>query len=103
MPESGKVKLSGTRDSGGDPMSEIRVNCYAGHRPDERPTRFTVRSTEFEVQELDGQWYSPGATYFRVLADDGNYYVLRHDEVQDTWTLDGFRAPRRDPASNTSE
>jgi hypothetical protein len=26
------------------------------------------------------------------LAGDGNYYVLRHDEAQDVWTLDGFRA-----------
>ena len=34
------------------------------------------------------------ASYFRVLATDGNYYVLRHDEAQDFWTLDGFRAAR---------
>jgi hypothetical protein len=73
-------------------MSEIRVSCYAGYRSDERPQRFALRGTEFQVQALDGQWYSPGATYFRVLADDGNYYVLRHDDVQDSWTLDGFRA-----------
>jgi len=41
-----------------------------------------------------GGRYSPDATYFRVVADDGNYYVLRHDEGQDSWTLDGFRAAR---------
>ena len=73
-------------------MSEIRVECYAGHRADERPLRFVLRGREFQVQELDGRWYSPDASYFRVLADAGNYYVLRHDEAQDFWTLDGFRA-----------
>ena len=76
-------------------MSEIRVMCYAGYRADERPSRFILRDREFHVTELDGQWYSPDATYFRVLAHDGNYYVLRHDEGQDCWTLDGFRATQR--------
>jgi hypothetical protein len=75
-------------------MREIRVECYAGHRADERPTRFVLGGQPFEVSELDGRWYSPEASYFRVRAEDGNYYVLRHDEVQDFWTLDGFRAAR---------
>ncbi len=72
-------------------MSEIRVYCYSGYRVDQRPSRFTIRDREYNVQELDDQWYSPDATYFRVRADDGNYYVLRHDEGQDSWTLDGYR------------
>ncbi|HTZ72957.1 MAG TPA: hypothetical protein VMB47_03485 [Candidatus Aquilonibacter sp.] len=76
-------------------MNGIHVECYAGCRPDERPQRFSIRDRSFEVRELDGRWYSPGATYFRVLADDGNFYVLRHDEAQDLWTLDGFRAARQ--------
>lgn len=75
-------------------MSEMHVECYAGHKADERPQRFVLRGRRFEVHELDGQWYSPEATYFRVRADDGNFYVLRHDEAQDFWTLDGFRAAR---------
>lgn len=75
-------------------MTEIRVECYAGYRADERPQRFAIRSRSFDVRAVDDKWYSPGATYFRVLADDGNFYVLRHDEAQDQWTLDGFRAPR---------
>lgn len=75
-------------------MSEMRVECYAGHRADERPLRFVFRGRTFEVRELDGRWHTPEASYFRVQADDGNFYVLRHDETQDSWTLDGFRAAR---------
>ncbi len=73
-------------------MSEIRVECYAGYRADQRPERFVLRGRVFEVDLVDDQWYSPEAIYFRVRADDGNFYVLRHDEVQDAWTLDAFRA-----------
>jgi hypothetical protein len=81
-------------------MTEMRVQCYSGYRPDERPLRFVFHGHEYEVQDLDGQWYSPDATYFRVRAQDGNYYVLRHDIGQDSWTLDGFRAARHDPHSS---
>ena len=45
-------------------------------------------------RKLRDRWYSPGATYFRVRSDDGNYYILRHDEGMDIWTLDAFRASR---------
>ncbi|MGH9574293.1 MAG: hypothetical protein ACRD40_12280 [Candidatus Acidiferrales bacterium] len=76
-------------------MSEIYVDCYSGYRADERPLRFAIRDHLFEVRAVDDQWYSPDATYFRVLAEDGNYYVLRHDGAQDLWTLDGFRAKRQ--------
>lgn len=75
-------------------MTEIRVECYSGHRADERPLRFVLSGRPLEVLELDGRWYSPGASYFRVLADDGNLYVLRRDETQGTWTLEGGRAAR---------
>ena len=75
-------------------MSDIRVQCYAGYKADERPQRFSFRGRDFVVDEVDDQWYSPAAIYFRVRANDGNFYVLRHDEVQDSWTLDAFRAAR---------
>ncbi len=75
-------------------MSEIRVECYAGYRADQRPLRFVLRGRVFEVELVEDQWYAPAAIYFRVRADDGNFYVLRHDEVQDAWTLDAFRASR---------
>jgi hypothetical protein len=83
-------------------MREIRVECYSGYRADERPLRFVLRGREFRVEELDGQWHSAENTYFRVRADDGNFYVLRHHEIQDIWTLDGFRAARESYAPVTS-
>ncbi len=72
----------------------VSVECYAGYRADERPVRFTLSGRHYEVTEVDDQWYSPEARYFRVRAGDGNLYVLRHDERRDSWTLEGFRATR---------
>ena len=73
-------------------MSEIRVECYSGQRADERPLRFSAGGHTYAVQSVDDKWYSPDATYFRVTADDGNVYVLRHDETKDVWTMEAFRA-----------
>jgi hypothetical protein len=77
-------------------MPDILVECYAGYRASERPLRFVLRGRAFEVAEVEDRWYSPGVIYFRVRATDGNFYVLRHDEGLDVWTLDAFRA-FRDP------
>ena len=78
-------------------MREIRVECYSGYRADERPLRFTLGEKNYEVADVQDSWYSPGARWFRVLAADGNVYVLRHDEAQDFWTLDAFRAGAAGP------
>jgi hypothetical protein len=75
-------------------MNEISVECYAGYKGDQRPLRFTLGKNVHAVEAVEDQWYSPGATYFRVRADDGNRYVLHHDEIEDRWTLSAFRAGR---------
>ena len=73
-------------------MSEVRVECYAGHKADERPLRFFLDGHKYEINLIDDQWYSPGAAWFRVRTDDGNVYVLKHDEGQDSWALEAYRA-----------
>ncbi|HET7841908.1 MAG TPA: hypothetical protein VFM21_09900 [Terriglobia bacterium] len=87
----------------------LKVECYSGFKADERPLRFTVQAVRrgvsadpeippapppcnCEVKEVLDQWYGPGYQCFKVLADDGNLYILRHDQPEDTWTLDSFRS-----------
>jgi hypothetical protein len=73
-------------------VSDVQVECYAGYRADERPLRFTLGGRALEILEVEDRWYSPGAVYFRVHTNDGNFYVLRHEEGIDVWTLEAFRA-----------
>ncbi len=72
-------------------MSEIKVECYAGYKGEQYPQRFTLGEQVLEVMEVEDQWYSPASQYFRVLADDGSIYILRHDQERDCWSLDAFR------------
>lgn len=80
----------------------LKVECYSGHKADERPLRFLMGEASdaaetaalprtYEVKEVLDQWYGPGYQCFKVLADDGNLYILRHNLVEDAWELDSFR------------
>jgi hypothetical protein len=78
-----------------EPLRErtVRVECYAGYKGDERPVRLQIDWQMVDVAEIEDRWYSPGATYFRVLLANGERYVLRREDAQDLWTLQAFRAP----------
>ncbi len=69
----------------------VKVESYAGYKSDERPVRVQFGERVEEVRSVEDRWYSPGATYFRVVVESGDRYILRHDDAQDVWTLEGFR------------
>jgi hypothetical protein len=74
---------------------QLKVECYSGYRADERPLRFAFSHqacvTKYEVKEILDQWYGVGYQCFKVRADDGNIYILRHEANNDSWRLDSFR------------
>jgi hypothetical protein len=69
----------------------IQVQCYAARKADERPIRFQLGVRDFMVEEVLDQWYGPDEEFFKVRADDGNLYVLRHQGLEDEWRLESFR------------
>ena len=75
---------------------KLQVECYAGQRADERPVRFRLEDRDYMVEELLDQWYGPDDVFFKVRADDGNLYILRHQSRanEDAWHLEAFRQLR---------
>ncbi|SPE26770.1 conserved hypothetical protein [Candidatus Sulfopaludibacter sp. SbA6] len=69
----------------------LQVEAYSGFKADERPLRFRLGDRWLAVEEVLDRWYGPEAIYFRVRADDGDLYVLRHAELEDVWTLEAYR------------
>jgi hypothetical protein len=69
----------------------LRVKTYSGYKADERPMSFEMDGRSYEVAELLDRWYGPDYEYFRVRADDGNTYILRHDTTDHTWSLTAYR------------
>jgi hypothetical protein len=69
----------------------VCVECHSGYKAEERPMRIVFEGHTLEIKEVEDRWYSPGATYFRVRVEDGDCYVLRHDDAQDVWSLTAYR------------
>jgi hypothetical protein len=69
----------------------LRVQCYAGWKANERPVSFQLGDREYLIEEVLDQWYGPDDAFFKVRADDGNLYILRHGSASDEWRLESFR------------
>ena len=58
---------------------KIIVQTYAGYKGDERPVSFSREGRTFQIMEIVDRWYDPDHNSFKVIADDGKTYLLRHD------------------------
>jgi hypothetical protein len=71
----------------------IIVQTYAGYKADERPVSFSREGQIFRIIEIVDRWYDPDHNIFKVLADDGVTYLLRHDMNADSWEMEEARLP----------
>jgi len=74
---------------------KISVQCYAGYRGEEEPRAFALGERRLGVEEILDRWLGPDHRYFKVSADDGCAYILRHDTASDTWELAALAGPER--------
>ena len=65
----------------------IQVECYAGYRAEETPRRFFIGHREIEVSTIIDRWLDPKHSYFKLRGDDGGIYILRYDQLSDTWEM----------------
>lgn len=77
----------------------LQVECYAGHAGDERPVRFRLDGREYSVEAVLDRWYEPEAVFYKLRANDGNFYILRQQTStpEGVWELISFRATENSP------
>ncbi|MFO7277343.1 MAG: hypothetical protein DIU56_009945 [Pseudomonadota bacterium] len=68
----------------------LRVECYAGYRGEQEPLAFWLGERRLAVQDISDRWFAPAQRWFRVSAEDGNSYVLRHDESSGLWEIAAY-------------
>jgi hypothetical protein len=69
----------------------VGVECYAGHRGEQTPRTLILGDRRIVVVEVVDAWLAPDYRYFKLRGDDGNTYLVRHDERSSTWELTMFR------------
>ena len=76
--------------------AELKVECYAGYKANQRPLAFFLGKRRLQVQKIVDQWYGSDHTYFKILAEDDNTYILRYSEKEDRWELVFFKDGKYD-------
>jgi len=76
---------------------KVDVECYAGGKADERPVRFRFEGKQYSVEDVIDQWYEPDSIFYKVRADDGNFYILRRQTSRPDgiWDLVSFRKEKK--------
>lgn len=66
---------------------KVEVIAYSGYKANERPLFFFLEQTRLEVRDIIDRWYGVDNDYFKVLASDGNVYLLKWQRLLDVWLL----------------
>jgi hypothetical protein len=55
--------------------------------------RFRLDGREYAVEAVVDRWYEPEAVFYKLLANDGNLYILRQQTStpEGVWELISFR------------
>jgi len=66
----------------------IRVECYAGHKANERPAFLWIEGEKKVVENIIDRWAGEDHDYFKLVADDHKVYLIRYDRRADFWALE---------------
>lgn len=76
-------------------LTPVKVESYSGYKADEFPKCFYLNDAKYEIEEITDRWYQiessnsgfPPADYFKVTADSGNTFIIKHDLEHEKWFL----------------
>ena len=73
---------------------QVDMECYSGHKANDRPIAFTYRGRRLEISEILDRWYEgsinasrPQIDYFKVRTADGQVFLLRYLSLFDAWSV----------------
>jgi hypothetical protein len=73
-------------------LQPIKVQCYAGYKADETPSRIFIYDEWLDVVDVVDRWYQtrldpewPLADYFKVICNNNIIYLIKHDIESDEW------------------
>jgi hypothetical protein len=93
--KAGSCRGPGRGSQAGQAVAEVPVIVQCGSAGQEPPPiRFRLNDRDLFVEELLDRWWGDGATYFKLRADDDNFYILKHRLDGNHWVLDSL-APKK--------
>ena len=65
----------------------LTVESVPGLRGEPEPTAVWFGARRVGVRAIEDRWFAPMQRWYRIDADDGQLYVLRHDLASHAWEL----------------
>ena len=78
-----------------EPIIPIKVECYSGYRGAETPRVIWFKSRKIEIKQVLDRWLDPNYRYFKLLGDDGDTYIIRHDMNTWVWELTFYQETQK--------
>jgi hypothetical protein len=76
------------------PYEKVKVECYSGHRVNERPVAFIFGDRRWEIVDVIDRWFEgrlrpgrPTLDYFKVKTSEGRVFLLRYNSLFDAWAV----------------
>jgi hypothetical protein len=66
---------------------KIEVDCSLDARGEMAPRQVTIGRRRLDVVEVLDRWPGSDHRYYKIKADDGATYILRHDTTVHIWQL----------------
>jgi hypothetical protein len=70
-------------------MVQVQIKVQTASLPGEleNPVSFALLDRTFQVIEVEDSWHGADQAYYKIIADDGNLYVIKHDLDADLWEM----------------
>ena len=69
---------------------KVKVEFDTTPTGEENPAGFVLGDRAIKIEAIMDRWYSPQGSYYRVSADDGNFYILKSAAGGELWELVSF-------------
>lgn len=66
---------------------QVKLESPVGSASAGKPVSFSLFDRVFAVGEILDIWYGADHTYYKLVADDGNIYIIKHNLDADAWEL----------------
>ena len=68
-------------------MDNLQILSSDDYRGEEIPSYFTLGIRKIEITRILDHWRVPEHRYLKVLGDDGDSYILKHNPITEIWEL----------------
>jgi hypothetical protein len=90
MQQAGQAGMKGDRVI-------LQVESGTASSGEEEPIAFALGARHIVVVRIVDRWPGADHVYFKVAADDGATYILRHDLAARQWEMTLFQSPGSPP------